>query len=62
MGRSLVVALGLMLPLASLAQSVRGTVATTEAEPVSGVVVHLVDSASAVVALTNERGEFRVTA
>src|SRR5688572_31639345 len=64
MPRSLVVALGLMLPLASLAQSVRGTVVTTGAEPVSGVVVQLVDSASevAVRALTNERGEFRLTA
>ena len=42
MGRSLVVvALGLMLPLASFAQSVRGTAVTAGAEPVSGVVVQL---------------------
>ena len=45
------------------AQTVRGVVAAGNV-PVPGVVVQLVDSASAVVArvLSNDRGEFRITA
>ena len=48
----------------ALAQAVRGIVVDATDRPVPGVVVFMIDSASAVVAraLSNERGEFRVAA
>jgi len=57
-------ALALVLSSAARAQSVRGVVVDAGERPVSGVVVLLVDSASAVAArsLSDERGEFRLSA
>lgn len=53
-----------LLTLAARAQSVRGVVVDSGDRPVAGVVVLLVDSASQVSAraLSNERGEFRLSA
>lgn len=52
------------LPAAIHAQTVRGTVADAGDQPVAGVVVLLVDSTSRVAArgLSDQRGEFRLTA
>ena len=54
----------LALPAAIHAQTVRGTVANAGDQPVAGVVVLLVDSMSRVAArgLSDQRGEFRLTA
>ena len=52
------------MPLALSAQTVRGVVTDQLDRPLTGVVVQLTDSTSRTVmrALTNERGEFRLTA
>lgn len=62
--RSLVAAMALLFPAITGAQTVRGTVVDQGDQPVAGVVVQLLDSASEIAAraLTNERGEFRLTA
>ena len=54
----------LLLPIAASAQTVRGVVADAGDQPVPGVVVLLVDSTSRVAAraVSDARGEFRVTA
>ena len=56
--------LSMSLPLATHAQTIRGTVADDRDAPVAGVVVQLLDAQSAVVAraLSNARGEYRLTA
>src|SRR5689334_13382886 len=57
-------ALSALLPVTARAQRIRGEVVDAGSHPVSGVVVLLLDSASHVAgrALSNEHGEFRVSA
>lgn len=65
MWRSAALVIGLAPPATGLAQTVRGTVLDrADATPIAGVVVLLVGAGTDVVgrALTNERGEFRLTA
>src|SRR5262249_47727749 len=60
---SVIVAASLIATTAG-AQTLRGVVVDAGDRPISGVVITLVDSASTVAArgLTNDRGEFRLTA
>ncbi|MEO8334481.1 MAG: carboxypeptidase-like regulatory domain-containing protein [bacterium] len=58
------VALALLVPVVSGAQAMHGVVVDRSDAPVAGVVVILLDNASLGVAraLSNDRGEFRLTA